>query len=232
MVIFPVIAALVSGIFAVMLLRRFALRHGLPQLAWGIALSMYALASLIVAAGVAGGWDVTLFRMYWLLGALLNVPYLALGSVALLKNKVFTTLMVLGVAAGTLLALGAVVSTPAHLAGSPVDIPRGSAVWGTDPLAYRLSRFMSYSAYFLVVLIAVVSNARKSKSPHARNRVRGNWLIAGGATITAMGGMFARYGRGAVFSIALALGVVVMFVGFIWSSREPIPETKLAQEAK
>jgi glucose-6-phosphate dehydrogenase assembly protein OpcA len=98
----------------------------------------------------------------------------------------------------------------------PKNIPRGSVVWGKGTLVAQLGRYMSIPAYAIVVLIAVVTSAGR-RLPAARKR--GNWLIALGATITATGGPMARYGRGVVFSILLAAGVTVMFLGFRLATR-------------
>ena len=49
------------------------------QLAWAISLAMYAAASLAAVFGVAGGWTTGEFQVYWALGAVLNVPFLAGG---------------------------------------------------------------------------------------------------------------------------------------------------------
>ena len=219
MVAFPAAAALVSTIFAIQLLTQYAHRKRLPQLAWGIAMTMYAIASLAVAAGVSGGWDPTLFRIYWLFGALLNVPYLALGSVALLRRRPLTALMILVVLAATLIAVVAVASASVRLPAETVrDIPRGSRAWGEDALVGELAAYLSIPAYIIVVLIAFASG-RGGRLPVSR--IRGNWLIALGATIVAVGSSVARYGRGSLFSVFLAVGVIVMFIGFRLASRAP-----------
>lgn len=225
MVVFPAAAALVSTVFAIQLLTQYAHRKRLPQLAWGVAMTMYAIASLAVAAGASGGWDPTLFRVYWLFGALLNVPYLALGSVALLGRRPVTALMLLIVLAATLVAVVAVASSSVRLPADAADaidaggdIPRGSEAWGSGTLVARLATYLSIPAYLIVVLIAFASS-RGGKLPVYR--VRGNWLIALGATIVAVGSALARYGRGSVFSVFLALGVIVMFIGFRLASRAP-----------
>lgn len=219
MVAFPAIAALVSTIFAVQLLTRYAHNKRLPQLAWGLAMMMYAIASLAVAAGVSGGWDPTLFRVYWLFGALLNVPYLALGSVALLQRRPLTALMLLLVIVATVVGVVAVASASVRLpAGIVRDIPRGNRAWAGDALAERLATYFSIPAYVIVVLVAFASG-RGGRLPIYR--IRGNWLIALGATIVAVGSSVARYGRGSVFSVFLAAGVIVMFLGFRLASRAP-----------
>jgi hypothetical protein len=217
MIVFPAVAALVSAVFAIQLLTSYAHRKRLPQLAWGIAMTMYAIASLAVAAGVSGGWDPTLYRIYWLFGALLNVPYLALGSVALLGRRPVTAAMVVLTFVATLIAAGVVATSSAHLsASSPRNIPRGSVAWGTGTLAAKLPTYMSIPAYVIVVLIAVASSRGGKLPPH---RIRGNWLIAIGATLVAAGAPFARYGRGSAFSVFLAVGVIVMFLGFRLTAR-------------
>ena len=48
---------------------------------------MYAGASVAVAFGVANGWTSGEFRVYWALGAVLNVPFLAAGELDLLVRR-------------------------------------------------------------------------------------------------------------------------------------------------
>ena len=219
MIVFPAVAALVSTIFAIQLLTSYAHRKRLPQLAWGIAMTMFAIASLAVAAGVSGGWDPTLYRIYWLFGAILNVPYLALGSVALLGRKPLSAVVLVVVFVVTILAIGKVASTSVHAAAvASKNIPRGSAAWGKGTLTAKLPTYISIPAYLVVVIIAIASSRGGILPVY---RIRGNWLIALGATIVAAGSGFARYGRGVVFSVVLAIGVVVMFVGFRLASRAP-----------
>ncbi len=244
MAIFPVIAAIVSGVFAGMLIQRWARGRRPAELAWGVALAMYALASLIVAVGVSQGWDATLFKGYWLFGAMLNVPYLALGSVALLGNRVATALAGFAVAAATLFAIGVVATADASREAfvqhgkvkdacphSPLvpeqpryDIPRGKCVWGDGSTVGRLGSVYSIPPYLVVVGIAMATSRRRGTVAAAPNRARGNWLIVAGATVVAVGGSaIARLGRGAPFSIALALGAVIMFAGFLVASH-PSPQ--------
>ena len=48
---------------------------------------MFAVASLALTAGVAAGWTPLSFKVYYLFGAILNVPWLALGTVELLASR-------------------------------------------------------------------------------------------------------------------------------------------------
>lgn len=223
MVVFPVVATLVSGVFSVALLHRFSKRRRLSELAWGVAMAEFAIASLAVAAGISGGWDPTLYRLYWLFGALLNVPWLALGSIALLGRRPLTALALVAVAVGTVWGI-------VQVAGGTVnpfilgvkDIPRGSVAWRPDPSVRTLASLYSIPAWAIVVLIALVSGRRRGGVRPPVARVRANWTIAAGVTIVAVGGSaLARLARGSVFSVTLALGVVVMFAGFLMASRAP-----------
>src|SRR3984893_3866839 len=54
------------------------------QGAWTVALVLFALASAALATGASTGWDNGTFRAFYLLGAVVNVPWLAMGTVYLL----------------------------------------------------------------------------------------------------------------------------------------------------
>jgi len=82
----PGVAAAASAAFAVAVLRQYAARRRPYQLAWGIALSMFTVASLALTVGVVAGWTPVSFKLYYLFGAVLNVPWLALGTVELLAG--------------------------------------------------------------------------------------------------------------------------------------------------
>ena len=78
------VATAVSSLFAQAMLVRYT-RDAPPQdRAWAIALALFALASAALATGTSTGWDHGTFRVFYLLGAVLNVPWLALGTVYLL----------------------------------------------------------------------------------------------------------------------------------------------------
>ena len=81
--VFPLAAAVVAFVFAAALGKLFARRQRIHLAMWCGALVMYGVASLAVAAGAAVGWNRTLFEIYWILGAVLNVPLLAAGEVHL-----------------------------------------------------------------------------------------------------------------------------------------------------
>src|SRR6266568_3858329 len=75
--VFPLLAALVAAAFTILLVRQFLLRRRPYQALWALALAMFAGASAMVFLGVLNGWTTGAFRVYWLLGAILTVPFLA-----------------------------------------------------------------------------------------------------------------------------------------------------------
>ena len=84
---FPLGAAVVATVFAWRLGARFARRHRAVEGHWTVALAMFAVASAAMFLGVARGWTAAEFRLYWLFGAVLNVPYLFLGELQLLIRR-------------------------------------------------------------------------------------------------------------------------------------------------
>ena len=88
--VFPLLASGVAFVFAGRLFADYARRRQPYQLAWAIALAMYGGASFVVVLGGLDGWSDREFAVYWALGAVLNVPFLAGGELMLLvRNEAF-----------------------------------------------------------------------------------------------------------------------------------------------
>ena len=81
------VATAVSSLFAQVDARALHRDHRPQDGAWALALGMFALASVALATGTATGWDNGTFRVFYLFGAVLDVPWLALGTVYLLASR-------------------------------------------------------------------------------------------------------------------------------------------------
>ena len=208
----PAVAAAASAAFAVAVLRQYADRRRPHQLAWGVALSMFALASLALTAGVAAGWSPLTFKLYYLFGAVLNVPWLALGTVQLLASRAVVRAYLAGLAAFTalsvvLVALAAV--TPADLAGR---LPEGREFL---PPAVRALAVLGNTVGTLVVVGGAVASGLALRARRdLRPRFEGTLLIALGVLLAAGGGLFAFLGSSDKLALGLALGASVMYLGF------------------
>ena len=80
-------ATLLSVAFAMFTYERWLGRHRRHELVWTIALVMFALGSFGLWLGAALGWSEWSFKAFYLFGAILNVPFLALGTVYLLGGQ-------------------------------------------------------------------------------------------------------------------------------------------------
>lgn len=225
MYVFPLLAALVALAFAAVLAQRFARGRRSYQLLWSIALVMYAIASGVVALGALDGWTSGEFRVYWALGAVLNVPYLAQGELDLLiRNRTVRSALYLVLAFVTAYTIArvrtAVVDDPALLE----DLPSGKEVFGDGSAAHRLPQLVSIPAYLILVGGAVWSAWRMRGRPDLRNRFTGTLLVALGATVIAgFGSAFAALGLLLPFSLSLLAGIGVMFLGFLLAARAAAP---------
>jgi hypothetical protein len=209
----PGIAAVASAAFAVAVLRQYAARRRPHQLAWGVALSMFAVASLALTAGGAAGWTPVSFKVYYLFGAILNVPWLALGTVELLASRAVARAYLVGLAAFTVLSfvlVGLARVTPADLAGRL--LPEGKEFL---PAGVRLLAVVGNTVGTLVVLGgAMVSGLALRSRRDLRPRFEGTLLIALGVLLAAGGGVFAFLASSDQLALGLALGASVMYLGF------------------
>lgn len=151
------IASGVSAMFAVTLLRRWWSRGRANQalLIWGIALVMFCVASIGLLTGVVGGWTSAEFRTFYLFGGVLNVPWLALGSIAVNARSAATSRWT----GAILLIVGLVVARIALQADEPA-LWWPSAVlsggWGIVLLMGR-QRIVVGGATFLLAVYSLVA---------------------------------------------------------------------------
>jgi hypothetical protein len=232
---FPLGAALVSTTFAFLLGRQWTERRRPHQLAWTAALAMFAVATLATAQGVRLGWTPGFFRVYYLFGAMINVPFLAVGTVYLLAKRrwpahLFAALVLVAA------AFGAVAMASAHLDASVLEgvrgIPEARFVITGGALTRTLSRYYSYTSFTIVVLGALWSALRLSRqrsnpnAAHLRRLAAGNLLIAAGTFVVAAASIAVRLGRGSevamLFSVGLLAGISLMFSGFLRTRPKPV----------
>lgn len=219
--VFPMIAAIIALAFAVQLVRRFVSRRRPHEGVWAVALFMYAAASAAMFVGVLNGWDGKSFRLYYLLGAVLNVPYLFLGELYLLSPKRDWAHAVLALLlAATTFALWEIGTASLHESFLTGTLPLGREVFGSGSLPHRLAQYYSFPAYFLLLGGLVWSAFQMRGNAALRRRAAGVLWIALGATVVAIGsGVGAGFHVVWLFSVSLALGVVLMYWGFLEASR-------------
>lgn len=85
----PLLAAVLSGVFAVLLLDQWTRRRRPYQLAWAIGVAMFGLAAVAEVLGDVYGWNEFLYRTWYLTGAVWVAAWLGLGTVLLLARTRF-----------------------------------------------------------------------------------------------------------------------------------------------
>jgi len=223
--LFPMLSALVALVFAALLARQYARRRRSYQALWAIALLMYAIASATVALGVADGWTAGEFRVYWALGAVLNVPFLAQGELDLLvRNRLVRSCLYVVLVFLTAYTIAVVRTASVDQGALAENLPSGKDVFGDGSPAHLLPQLISIPAYLVLVGGAVWSAWRMRGRRELRDRFRGTLLIALGATVIAgFGSAFAALGKPLPFSMSLLAGISVMFLGFLRASRHAVP---------
>ena len=218
---FPLAAAMIALVFAAFLVRQFASRRRPFQAVWAVALAMYAAASFAMFLGVLNEWSTAEYRVYWLFGAILNVPFLTMGEIYLLfKRRIITDLVLVALLFLSAFAISQVRTAPLNVDALAQDLPLGRDVFGKAALPYRLAQLYAYPAYFLLVAGCLWSAWRIRGRADLTDRFFGTLGIAGGATIVAIAsGVGAGFEVVPLFSVGLALGIAVMFWGFLRVSR-------------
>jgi hypothetical protein len=216
------IATAVATVFAQSTAVRWSRTKGRHHGAWTFALALFALASATLAMGTSTGWDVGTFRAFFLLGAILNVPWLALGTVYLLFGD---RDRLLRIARAVLLvfsgfAAGVMLSTPVHGVITGTAIPVGKEHLDVLP---RVLAGVGSGVGAVVVLGGAVWSAirfaRRRPDPVAARLMGSNLLIALGTLVLSSGGLLQGViGKDEAFALSLAAGIVVIYAGFAVAS--------------
>jgi len=221
--VFPLAAALVAAVFAGLLVKRNIPKRRPHETAWAIALLLFAGGSFAMFLGVLSGWTSADYRAYWLLGAVLNVPFLALGELYLLVRTAWVrSAALLLLIFGTSFAFNRVRTALVAVSALSVRLPLGRDVWANDKFVLHLAQIYAYPTYTFLIAGTLWSAWKMRSQPNLRDRFVGTLQIAIGATVVAAGSAFAATGFLPGFSITLAVGIYVMFRGFLRASR-PVP---------
>ncbi|HEX2027913.1 MAG TPA: hypothetical protein VHF25_07935 [Nitriliruptorales bacterium] len=260
-----------AAVFTLALGRRYVVRGRVNPalLHWTVALALFTVGAAALAWGEAAGWSSASFRVFYLAGAVLTVPWLALGTVESVRRDRVTartlgvTSLVVAALAGTLAAAvdqpvrflvavglaglwGLLLLTadgPAMRAGSavlvgtftamaialvtvatlrgevPADrLPEGSELF---PPVVRGFSFAGNAYGSVLVIVGAVTSAIRLRGRGTPHLLAGNLLIAAGVTTAALGGLFAFAGDTGGHAIAFAVGVTLMYAGFVRTTRSP-----------
>ncbi|MEN9822669.1 MAG: hypothetical protein RLZ04_1095 [Actinomycetota bacterium] len=218
-------ASLVAVAFALSTLDRWLRRRRPHELAWTVSLGFFAVGSLALWWAESAGWGLGSFRIFYMAGAVLNVPWLALGTIYLLAgeragNRVRAWLVPLSG-----LTVGIVGFAPTRIGVSGDELPTGKDVFGVAP---RVLAAVGSGVAALVIIVGALWSAwrvwRGRQPSLTGNRqvsspgrlVLGNVLIATGTLVLSASGTLAgRLGKDRAFVVTLLVGIVILFAGFL-----------------
>jgi len=208
----PIATTLVALTFSWSLFRRFQERGGLHLLWWGVGTLTYAAGTITEALTTLLGWDPTIFRLWYITGALLGGAPLAQGSVYLLLPRrtahALTAILVTAIGTASLCVL----ASPLRLdLVEPHRLSGNVLAW---PWVRMFSPFINTYAFFFLVGGALVSALRYAEQVETRHRFVGNLLIAVGALLPGVGGTFTRFGHTEVLYVTEFIGLLLIFAGY------------------
>ena len=212
-------AGLVALAFAMSTFERWLARRQRYQLAWTAAFAMFAVASFALATGAATGWSPVAFRVFYLFGAVANVPVLAVGTIYLLAAPRTADRWAAVVLLAVAVAAGVVIAAPLKEAAlTRHELAQGSDVFGALP---RVLAAVASSAGALVVLGGAVWSAVRYRRRGARRLLAANALIALGTAITGASGLLNSVaGAMTAFAVTLTVGITAIFLGYLVSQTD------------
>ena len=226
MVFYALAATAISAAFALTLFVQYRAKPRPYLLAWSVALAIYAIAALTEVIGAAGGWNPLLYRTYYFFGGILVVGVLALGTIFLLAPR-------FGRAALWVLVVLAAIGLAGILGASlQPGLLQTREVPSVDTIRLEHGAFNAVAILMAAVLnivgsLILIGGAlwsaygawRKGGPP---SRLVANILIAAGALIVGGASTLTRlFHTYELFYVGQAIGVLVMFGGFLAAQRAP-----------
>ncbi len=238
--VLSIISTLVSGVFTVVVMRRWWAKHRPYLLAWGIGLLLYCIGTLSQVI-LSLTWSPLFFGLWYWCGALMVAAWLGQGTVYLLVRRgniarnIQMALILVGIMTLPWTLFLTKFNADAWYPGADMTqiykdevAPDGTVIRegimaGSSKGTVRFfSPIMNVWGTLALVGGAIYSSWIFRRKQIMRNRVVGNWLIALGGLLPALGGALIRLGDPSFKYIGEMLGAILIFAGF-WIATN-IPE--------
>ena len=216
------LAALVASAFALDLWLDYRRRPRPHIAAYSAGMTMFAVATWAFFIGLNFGWTGPGYRTFYLFGAILNIPFLALGSMFLVVGR--RSGHVMAISLGAFTAISTTLTTTVPFAKPPpvTGIPHAIFADGFGPKLFAI--IGGAAGTTILVVLALVSVFRFWK----RNRriVWGNLLVLAGTLAAASGGTGLALGESSAFAVSLMAAVTLIWAGYkvASGSRRSSPE--------
>lgn len=204
------VAALAATFFAADLWRDYSTRPRPHVAAYAAGMSMFGIATWALFLGLTFGWVGPAYRTFYLFGAILNIPVLAIGSMFLVVGRRSGHAMTIFVGALTAIATTLTLTVPFEKVLPARGIPHDIFPLGFSPRLFAIIGAGLGSTILMVLsLISVVRFWRKN-----RPIVYGNMLILAGVFAAAWGGTGLALGEAGGFALSLFFAVSLIWAGY------------------
>lgn len=204
------LAALAATAFSADLWMDYRKRSRPHIAAFAVGMTMFAIATWAFFIGLTYGWTGPLYRTFYLFGAVLNIPFLALGSMFLVVGKRSGHIM--AIALGALTAISTTLTATVAFANPLPDsgVPHDVFASGFGPRLFAIiGGAMGSTILIILALVSVFRFWNKN-----RRIVWGNLLIVAGTFAAASGGTGLALGEGSAFALSLLAAVTLIWAGY------------------
>ncbi len=196
----PIMTTIISAVFSLLIFKRYRKLGGTHLLFWGWGVLVFGMGTFAESWITLLGWNVSIFRFWYIVGALMGGAPLAQGTVWLLLQpktaKRLTIALILFVVISSIFVL----MSPIEMDKVDFNLPSGKVF--TWQWVRGFSPFLNSYAVIFLIGGAIISALRYRKQINdksldtqiAHDRFIGNVFIAIGAILPGIGGASSRAG--------------------------------------
>ena len=206
-------AGLSATLFFADLVRRYRAAPRPHTAAYGAGIGFFALATWALFVGTFTGWTSASYRTFFLFGAIVNIPVLALGSMFLVVGRRAGHVMLLVLFPFFAISIPMTIAQPFDAGSLPADgVPGGRELWSEmfgPRLWAAIGGGMGATIIIVLALVSVVRFWRKN-----RRLVLGNVIVVAGTLAASTGGTVLALGVDWGFSASLLVAVTLIWTGY------------------
>ncbi|TFB09557.1 hypothetical protein E3V55_07495 [Candidatus Marinimicrobia bacterium MT.SAG.3] len=216
----PILTTIISMVFSLLIYKRYRKFGGNHLLWWSWGVLVFGLGTFAESWITLLGWNVSIFRFWYIAGALLGGAPLAQGTVWLLLQPKTAKLLTIALILFVTVSAVFVLMSPIELDKVDPNLPSGTVF--TWQWVRGFSPFINTYAVIFLIGGAIISALRyrkqiKDKSADAEiahDRFIGNVFIAVGAILPGIGGGASRVGYTEVLYIGEFIGIMLIWTGY------------------
>lgn len=204
------IAASAATLFALDLWNDYRNRPRPHIAAYGAGMTMFAVATWCLFIGVSFGWTGGVYRLFFLFGAILNIPVLALGSMFLVVGRRSGHAMTVAIGAFAAISTTLTLTVPFQRELPESGIPHD--MWAMEFGPRLFAVIGGSTGATILILLGLVSVFRFWRKD--RRIVWGSALILAGTFSAAWGGTGLALGEASGFALSLLFAVSFIWAGY------------------